>query len=52
MLRVQLCEACGTVECLERSQIPPALVQSLKVADGYETRRALLDERRALETGF
>ena len=28
------------------------LGQQLKVADGYETRRALLDERRALETGF
>lgn len=29
-----------------------SLGQQLKVADGYETRRALLDERRALETGF
>jgi hypothetical protein len=29
-----------------------SLGQQLKVADGYETRRALLDERRALETEF
>ena len=29
-----------------------SIAQQLKVADGYETRRALLDERRALETGF
>ena len=30
-----VCETCGTVECLEQSQIPPAFVRSLKVADGY-----------------
>ena len=29
-----------------------SIAQQLKVADGYETRRALLDERRALEIGF
>ncbi|MDB5297920.1 MAG: ferric uptake regulator, Fur family [Phycisphaerales bacterium] len=33
-----VCETCGTVECLERSEIPPALVRSLKVADGYAVR--------------
>lgn len=33
-----VCETCGTVECLETSQIPTNLVRSLKVADQYEIR--------------
>lgn len=33
-----VCDACGTVECLERSEIPATLVRSLKVADRYEVR--------------
>ena len=33
-----VCDTCGTVECLEQSQIPTTLVRSLKVADRYEVR--------------
>ena len=31
-----VCDECGTVECLEQSQIPATFVRSLKVADGYD----------------
>jgi Fur family ferric uptake transcriptional regulator len=31
-----VCESCGSVECLEDSQIPANFVRGLKVADGYE----------------
>lgn len=31
-----VCESCGTVECLEDSQIPTTFVRALKVADKYE----------------
>jgi Fur family transcriptional regulator, ferric uptake regulator len=33
-----VCEACGTVECLESSQIPASLVRSLRVDDQYAIR--------------
>lgn len=33
-----VCDTCGTVECLEGSQIPTSLIRSLKVADQYEVR--------------
>ena len=33
-----VCDTCGTVECLESSQIPATLVRSLKVAEQYEVR--------------
>jgi Fur family ferric uptake transcriptional regulator len=33
-----VCETCGTVECLEQSQIPTSLIRSLKVAERYEIR--------------
>ena len=46
----------GQFECTEKFAAFAArfigIGQQLKVADGYETRRALLDERRALEADF
>jgi Fur family ferric uptake transcriptional regulator len=33
-----VCDACGTVECLEGSQIPQNFVRTLKVADRYDVR--------------
>ena len=33
-----VCDGCGTVECLEKSQIPKDFVRSLRVASRYDVR--------------
>ena len=33
-----VCDGCGTVECLEKSQIPNDLVRSLRVGSRYDVR--------------